>query len=82
MGVRLQKLLFSPLEGHIGPIFFVHSHGGMHIQNKKSSSEKSILEARAKATQGEKEIRRISNENEKTKMSLPDKLGKTIKNLT
>lgn len=31
---------------------------------------------------GEKEIRGISNENEETKMSLPDELGKTIKNLT
>lgn len=34
-----------------------------------------------KQRQGEKEIREISHENGKTKMSLPDELGKTIKNL-
>lgn len=50
----------------------------MQTQNKQSLSEKSMVEARAKAMQGEKEIREINNENEKTKMSLLDELGKTI----
>lgn len=81
MGLRVNKLLFPHLEGQMSqPSLCILRAGGKY---KVSSAylKNQYWKPEPKQRQGEKEIRETSNESEKTKMSLPDELGKTIKKL-